>query len=148
MTANHSVECQVDEPCVVTGAITRCITDTNRIAIDLQREIEGITSNEQECLQQEFTIGVISYDSWWQSIGVYHHQNTIEHHVNWIGLSDIHLMTHKSESIWPMGSLDKIITETCEWLHISNVNEELQFTIQVSHIQQMPKHNDLCTSLD
>jgi hypothetical protein len=84
------------------------------MVIQLQSKIEGITLTEQVSFQHEFTIGVTLHDSWWETIGAYDHQKTIEPYVIKIGLSNIDLMSHELESIWPMGSMDHIITEICE----------------------------------
>ena len=59
-------------------ATTWCLTDTERVTIQLEREINGITSNEQMRFKKEFSIGMIEFEAWWETIGIQALRKTIE----------------------------------------------------------------------
>jgi len=69
-TADKRVEFQVRLSHADTGATTLIIADTDRIANQLEREIHGVTSNEQMRYQKEFSMRLIEFEAWWQEIGV------------------------------------------------------------------------------
>jgi len=60
----------------------------------------------------------------------------------------MHYVSHKSESIWQMGSGHIFSTNIFEWLHIGNVNEAYQSTNKVNYLQKILNHNDRCSGPD
>jgi len=114
----------------------------------LEREIYGITSKEQMWFTKKFSLRLVEFDAWWQSISIQELWETIEQCVTYFGYHKIHLASHISESIWRIGFCDNFTTNISERLLISNVNEVYRSTNKVNYIQQMLKHNDRCTGLD
>jgi len=123
MTADQRVEFQVHLSDAETEATTWSLADIDRIVSQLQREIYGITSNEQMRFKQESSIHLIEFEAWWQAIGGEELRETIEQHVIHFGYPTMHLVSHISESIWRMGSGDNFTTGISEQLHIGNVKE-------------------------
>ena len=70
MTANKRVKFQIRLSDAETEATSLSIADTDRIANQLEREIHGVTSNEQMRYQKEFSMRLIEFEAWWQEIGV------------------------------------------------------------------------------
>ena len=60
----------------------------------------------------------------------------------------MNLVSHISESIWRMSSVDNFTTDISEGLHIGILKEAYQSTNKVNYIQQMLKHNEWCTGHD
>jgi len=148
MTADKRAEFQVCLSDAETEATTSSIADTDRIANQLEREIYGVTSNDQMHFKKEFSIRLIEFEAWWQAIGIQELQKTIKHCVIHFGYPKMHLVSHISESIQRTGSGDNFTTDISERLHIANVKETYQSTNKDNYIRQMLKHNDRCTSLD
>jgi len=148
MTADKGVEFQVHLSDAETEATTLSIADMDRITNRLEREIYGVTSNEQLSFKKEFSIRLIESEDWWQAIGIQELRKTIEQRVIHFGYPKIHLLSHISESIRQMGSGNNFNTDISEQLHIINVKEAYQSTNEVNYIRQMLKHNDWCTGLD
>jgi hypothetical protein len=148
MTADKREEFQVRLSDAETEATTWSIADTDRIVSQLEREIYGITSNEQMRFKKEFSIRLIEFEAWWQAIGVQELRKTIEQRVIHFGYPKMHLVSHISESIRRMGSGDNFTTDISERLHIGNVKEAYRSTNKVNYIRQMLKHNDRSTGLD
>jgi len=134
MTAGNHVEFQVHLSNAETEATTWSLVDIDRIVSQLEREINGITSNEQIRFKQELCIHLIEFDARWQAIGVQKLRKTIEQHVIHFGYPKMHLACHIPESIWRMGSGDNFTTDISELLHISNVKDAYQFTNKVNYI--------------
>jgi hypothetical protein len=120
----------------------------DRIVSRLEREIYGITSNEQMRFKKEFSIRLIEFEAWWQAIGVQELWKRIEQCVIIFGYPKMHLVSHISQSIRRMGSGDNFTTNISERLHIGNVKEVYRSSNKVNYIRQMLKHNDWSTSLD
>jgi hypothetical protein len=78
MCADKREEFQVRLSNAETEAPTWSIADTDRIVSQLEREIYGITSNEQMWFKKEFPIRMIEFEDWWQAIGVPELRKTIE----------------------------------------------------------------------
>ena len=114
----------------------------------LEREIHGITLNDQVWFTKEFSICLVAFNDWWQAIGIQEPRKTIKQHEIYFRYSKMHLLSQISESIWRMDSGDNFTTDISARLHIGNLNEAYQSTNQVNYIQQMLKHNERCTGLD
>ena len=148
MTPDKCVECQVSPSDAETGATTRIMTDMDRIVSQLERGINGSTSNEQMRFKKELSIRLIEFEAWWQAIGIQEHWKTIEQQIIHFGYPKIHRMSHISESIRRMGSGDFFTTNISERLYIGNVKVAYRSTNKVYCIEQMLKHNDWSTGLD
>jgi len=64
-----------------TEASTWSLADSERITIQLEREIYGITSNEQKRFKKEFSIRLIEFGAWWETIGIQALRKTIKQRV-------------------------------------------------------------------
>jgi len=148
MTADKREEFQVHLSNAETEATTWSIANTDSIVSRLEREIYGITSNEQMRFKKEFTIRLIEFEAWWQAIGVQELRKTIEQRVVHFGYPKMHLVSHISESIRRMGSGDNFTTDISERLPIGNVKEAYRSSNKVNCTRQMLKHNDRSTGLD
>jgi hypothetical protein len=78
-----------------------------------------------------FSICLIPFEGWWETIGIQALRKTIQQRVIHFGYPKIHLVSHISE-----------------WLHITDVNEAYRSSNKVNYIRQMLKYNDRCTSVD
>jgi len=96
----------------------------------------------------EFSIRLIKFEAWWETIGIQALRKSIEQRVIHFGYPKMHLVSHISESIRLMGSGDNFTTDISERLHIATVKEAYRSTNKVNYIRQMLKHNARCTSLD
>jgi len=99
MTADKRVQFQV---CLSDGEIeatTWSIADTDRVVNQLEREIYGITLNDNMRFRKEFSIRWVEFEAWWQAIGVQELQKTIEQRVIHFGYRKMHLVSHISELI-------------------------------------------------
>jgi hypothetical protein len=94
-------------------------------------EISGITLNERKWCKMAFSICLIPFEAWWETIGIQALRKTIQQRVIHFGYPKIHLVSHISE-----------------WLHITNVKEAYRSSNKVNYIRQMLKYNDWCTSVD
>ena len=148
MTADKRVWFQVRLTDAGTEASTRSLADIDCIVSQLEREIYGITSNEQMRFKQDLSIRLIEFEAWWQAIGFQELRGTIEQRVIHSWYPKMHLVSHISESIRRMGSGHHFTTNISEWLHISNVKEADRSTNKFNYIWQMLKHNDRSTALD
>jgi hypothetical protein len=70
MTANKHLEFQVRLSHAGTEATTWNMADTDRIVSQLESGIYGITSNDQMQLEKEFSISLIEFEAWWQTISI------------------------------------------------------------------------------
>jgi len=148
MTTDKHVEFQVRLCDAETKATTRSLADIDRIMSLLEREMYGITSNEQMRFKQELSIRLIKFETWWQAISVQELRKIIKQRVIQFGYPMLHPMSHISESIRRMGSGDNVTTDISERLHIGNVTQAYQSTNNVNYIRQMLKHHNRCTTLD
>ena len=103
-----------------------------RVTIQLEREIYGITSNEQKRFKKEFSIHLIEFEAWWETIGIQALRNTVQPCMIHFGYPMMHLVSHISESIRRMGSGDDFTTDSSERLHIANVKEAYRCTNKVN----------------
>jgi len=148
MTADKQLQFQIRLSNADTEATTWSLADTERVTIQLEREIYGITSNEQKRFKKEFSIRMIEFEARWETIGIQVLRKTIEQCVIHFGYPKMHLVSHISESIRQMGSGDNCTTDISERLHIANVKEAYRSSNKVNYIRLMLKHNDWCTGLD
>jgi len=131
-----------------TEAKTWSWADSECVTNQLEREIYGITSNEQMRFKREFSPCWTKFEAWWETIGIQALQKTIEQRVIHFRYPKIHLVSHIVEAIWRMCSSDNFTTDISEWLHIAKVKEAYWSSNKVNDIRHMLKHNDRCTSLD
>jgi len=148
ITADKRLQFQVRLSDAETEATTWSLAYMERVTNQLEREIYGITSNEQEQFKTEFSIRLIEFEAWREIIGIEALQKTIEQHVIHFGYPKMHLVSHISESIRRMGFGDNFTADISERLHIANVKEAYRSSNKVNYIRQMLKHNDRCTGLD
>jgi hypothetical protein len=148
MTADKQLQFQIRLSDAETEATTWSLADTERVTNQLEREIYGITLNDQKQFKTEFSIHLIEFEAWWEPIGIQALRQSIEQRVIHFGYPKMHLMCHISESIRRMGSGDNITTDISERVHIANVKEAYRSINKVNYIRQMLKHNDRCTGFD
>jgi len=70
MTANKRLQFQIRLSDAETEATTWSLADTERVTNKLEREIYGITSNQQKRFMTEFSIRLIEVESWWETIAI------------------------------------------------------------------------------
>ena len=99
MTTDKRVQFQIRLSDAETEATTWSMADTERVTNQLEREIYGITSNEQKGVKMQFTIRMIEFEAWWETFGIQALQKTIEQRVIHFGYPRMHLVSHISESI-------------------------------------------------
>jgi len=148
MTADKRLQFQICQSSAETEATTWSLADRERVTNQLEREIYGITSNEQKRFNMEFSIHMIESEAWWETIGIQALRKSIEQHVIHFGYPKRYPVSHISESIWRMGSGDNFTRDISERRHIANVKEAYRSTNKVNYIRQMLNHNDRCTGLD
>jgi len=148
MTADKRLQFQIRLSNAETDATTWSLADTECVTTQLEREIDGITSNEQKQFKQEFSIPMIEFEAWWETIGIQALRKTIEQRVIHFGYPKMHVVSHISESIRRMGSGDNFTTDISQRLHIANVKEAYRSSNKVNYIRQMLKYNDRCTGLE
>jgi hypothetical protein len=56
-----------------------------RVRFKLEREIHGITWNEQKQLKKSFSIRFMKFESWWETIRIQALQKTIKQQVIHVG---------------------------------------------------------------
>jgi hypothetical protein len=98
MTAVKHVDFQVRLSDAESGATTCNIADTDHIVSYLEREIYGITSNEENRFKKEFFIRLMEFEAWWQSISIQELQQPIKQRVIHFRYPKMHLVSHISES--------------------------------------------------
>ena len=80
-------------------ATTWRLADTECVAKQVEREIYGITSNEQKRVKKELSIRLIELDAWWETIRIQALWKTIEQWARHFRNRKMHLVSHISESI-------------------------------------------------
>jgi hypothetical protein len=65
MNADEHVEFQVCLSDTETEAATRTMTETDRVAKLVEKEIYGITFNEQMRFKKKWSIHLIQFQAWW-----------------------------------------------------------------------------------
>jgi hypothetical protein len=121
MTPNKRLQFQICISDAETVATTWSLADTVRVTNQLEREIYGITSTEQKRFKTAFSIRVIEFEAWWETIGIQALWKSIEQRVTNFGHPKMHLVSHISESIRQMGSGVNFATDICKQLHIANM---------------------------
>jgi hypothetical protein len=96
----------------------------------------------------EFSIRLIEFAAWWETIGIQALRKSIEQRVIHFGYAKMHVVSNISESICEMCSCAIFTTDISKLLHIANVKEASESSDQVNYIRQMLKRNDRCTGLD
>ena len=99
MTADKRLHVQIRLSDAETEATTWSLADTERVTNQLEREIYGITSNEQKRFKTEFSIRLIEFEAWWETIGIQALRKSFEQRVIHFGYPKMHLVSHISESI-------------------------------------------------
>jgi hypothetical protein len=70
MTANKQLQFQICLSDAETEARTWSWADTERVTNQHEKEINGITSNQQMWFKKIFSICLIEFESWWEAIGI------------------------------------------------------------------------------
>jgi len=148
ITANKRLQFRIRLSDAETEATTWSFADMACVTNQLEREIYGITSNEQMWFKKEFSIHMIEFEACWETIGIQVLQKTIEQGVIHFGYPNMHVLCHISQSIHRMGSGDNFTPDISERLHIANVKEAYRSNNKVSYIRQMLKPNDQCIGLN
>ena len=99
MTTDKCVQFQVCLSDAQTEATTWSMADTDHIVSQVEREINGITSNKQMLFKKEFSICLVQFEAWWQAMGIQELRKTIVQRVIHFGYPQMHLVSHISESI-------------------------------------------------
>jgi len=123
MTADMRLQFQNRLSDAEAEATTWSLADSERVTNQLEREIYGITSNEQMRFKKEFSLHFIEFEAWWETIGIQVLRKTIEQCVIHFGYPKMHLVSHISESIRRMGSGDNFTTDISERLHMANMKQ-------------------------
>jgi len=129
-------------------ATTLSLADSERVTMQLEKVIYGITSNGQKLFNKGFCIRLIQFEAWLGTISIQSLRKTIEQGVIHFRYPMMHPVSHISGSNRQMGSRDNFTSDISEWLNIANVKEAYRSGNKVNYIQQMLKHNDRCTGLD
>jgi hypothetical protein len=148
MTSDKHVQFRICLSEAGIEATTLSMADTDRIVIQPEREIHGITFNHQMRYTKEFSILLVQCISWWPGIGIQELWKMITQRVILFGYAMMHLLCHIWKPIWGIGSSDNVTTNISERLHIGNFKEVYQSTNIVNYIQQLHKDNEQCTGLD
>ena len=100
MTANMPLQFQIHPSDADIEATTWSLADMERVTNQVEREIYGITLNEQKRFKQEFPICLIKFKALWETIGIQALWKSIEQRVIHFGYPKMHRVSHISESIW------------------------------------------------
>jgi len=148
MNANKQLQFQIRLADAETEATTWSLADTECVTTQLEREIYGITSNEQKWFKEELSIHLIEFEAWRETIGIQVLRKITKQYVIHFTYPMMHHASHISESVQGMGSAYNFTTDISERLHISNVRQGYRSSYEVNNIRQMLMHNDRCTGLD
>jgi hypothetical protein len=99
MTTNNRLRFLIPHSDADTEATAWSFTDEACVTIQLEREIYGITSNEQMWFRKKFTICLIEFEAWWESISIQTLWKTIQQGVIHFEYPKRYLVSHRSESI-------------------------------------------------
>ena len=97
MTTNKRPRFQIRLSDAQMEATTRSLADTERVTHQLESEMYGITSNEQKRFKKEFSVRLIQFESWRETIGIQALQIIIEQCIIHFGYPEIHLFINISE---------------------------------------------------
>jgi hypothetical protein len=142
MTDDKRLQFQIRLSDAETDATTLSLAETERVTIQLAREIYAITSNEQMRFKKEFSICLMEFEAWWETIGIQALRKSIEQCIIHFGYPTMHLVCHILESTRRVCSGENFTTNISERLHIANGKEAFRSTNKVNYIRQMLKHND------
>jgi hypothetical protein len=78
MPADKPLQFQIRLSHDTTEATTWSLADTERVTNQPEREIHGITSNEQKRFKTAFSIRLIMFEAWWETIGIQALRKSIE----------------------------------------------------------------------
>jgi hypothetical protein len=78
MTAVKRLQFRLRQSDAQNEATTRSFADTECITIQVEREIYGITSNEQKRFKMEFSISLIECEACWEPISIQSLRKTIQ----------------------------------------------------------------------
>jgi hypothetical protein len=78
MAPDKRLQFQIRQFDAETDATTWSLADMERVTNQLEREIYGITSNEWKRFTTEFSIRMIEFEAWWETISIQALQKTIE----------------------------------------------------------------------
>jgi len=148
MTADNWVQFENHQSNAETEATTWSLADTERVSIQLERELYNITSNEQKQFIKAFSIQLIEFEAWWETNGIQTLGKTFDQRVIDFGYPKMHLVSDISEWIHRTGSGDNFTPDISERLHIAKVREAYRSSNKVNYIWQMLKHNDWFTGPD
>jgi len=137
MTTHKRLHFQIHLSDAETEATTWSSADMERVTNQLEREICGISSNEQKRFRKELSIHLIKFEAWWETVRVQALRKTIEQQVIHVWYPKIHLVSDISESIRRMGTGDNFTPDISEQLPIANVEETYRSSNQVNYIRQM-----------
>jgi hypothetical protein len=70
MTAGKQLQYQNHLSDAETEVTTWSFVDPERVTIQFERDIDGTTSNEMKRLKKEFSICMIVFEHWWETIGI------------------------------------------------------------------------------
>jgi len=121
MSADKRLQFHTHRSIAETEASTWNLSDTECVTNQLEREICGITSNEQKSSKKELSIHLILVEACWETIWIQALRNTIEQWEIHFRYPKMHLVSHISESIQRMGLGANFTTDVSEWLHIANL---------------------------
>jgi len=148
VTANKRLQFQNCLSDAESEATTWSLSETERVTDQLERVLYGITSNEQKQCNKKYSIRLIEYEAWWETIAIQALQKTIEKCVINFKYRKIHLLRHICEAINQIDTGDNCTTVICGRLHIANMKDRYRSCNKLSYIQQMVTHNDQCPGLD
>jgi len=80
MTANKCVQFQLHLSYDETEATTWSIADSDHIVSQLERELYGITVDEEMRFKKKLSIRLIKFEAWWPEIGIQELWKSIEPH--------------------------------------------------------------------
>jgi len=123
MTADKRLQFEISLSDAEPEATTRSLADTERFTTQVEREIYGITSNEQKWLKKEFSIHLIDSEARGEPIGIQAHRKTIQQCVIHFGFPNMLLVSEISESIRRMGSGDIFTMDIFARLPVARVKE-------------------------
>ena len=70
MTADKRLQFQNRQCDAETEATTRSLADSEHVSKQLEREIYSITSNEQMRFKNKFSLRLIEFEAWWETIDI------------------------------------------------------------------------------
>ena len=135
MTPDKGLQFQIHLSEGETEATTWSLAYSERVTSQMETDIYGINSNNQKWFKQEFSIRLIEFEAWRETIRIQALWKTIEQCVIRFGYPKMHLVSHISESIGRMGSGDNFTTHMSEQLHIANMKEAHRTSSKVNYCQ-------------